>query len=52
MIREFETRIEGDETYAFYSNEEVYIEVPLAEEAATTDKIDQALLVAAMGRLC
>jgi hypothetical protein len=51
MIREFETRIDGDETYAFYSNEEVYIEVPLSDETETTDKIDQALLLAAMGKI-
>ena len=51
MIRELETRIDGDETYAFYSNEEVYIEVPLSDETETTDKIDQALLLAAMGKI-
>jgi len=48
MIRQFETRTDGDETYAFYSNEEVYIEVPLTSDEETADKIDQAILLGAI----
>lgn len=51
MIRQFETRTDGDDDYAFYSNDEVYIEVPLTSDEETSDKIDEAILFNALGKI-
>jgi len=48
MIRQFNTREDGADNYATYLKDQVYIEVPLGADEATSDKIDQALLLAAM----
>ena len=40
MIRQFNTREDGADNYATYLNDQVYIEVPLGADEATSNKID------------
>jgi len=51
MIRQFNTREDGADNYATYLNDQVYIEVPLGADEATSNKIDEALLLGAMGQI-
>ena len=48
MIRQFENRIDGADTYATYTKNEVYIEVLLGDSEETSNKIDQSLLMGAL----
>ena len=51
MIRQFENRVDGADTYATYTNNEVYIEVLLGDSEETSNKIDQTLLLGAMANI-
>ena len=51
MIRQFENRIDGADTYATYTKNEVYIEVLLGDSEETSNKIDHALLLGAISKV-
>jgi hypothetical protein len=51
MIRQFETREDGADTYATYTSNQFYIEVPLGTDEETSNKIDTALLLTALSQI-